>query len=137
MILINRWSRKWSCTEFMKFFLFLLFFNNGRKNNFRNVTIFISYPMYFGALRTNINSKNQKSIIKWSFWAKIWAFPPIWRSLADLGEDDQFWGQNDHIMILFLFFELIFVLSAPKYIGYDIKIVIFRNLFFLTSFENN
>ena len=59
----------------MKFFLFLLFFNNGRKNNFRNVTIFISYPMYFGALRTNINSKNQKSIIKWSFWPQNWAFP--------------------------------------------------------------
>ena len=60
MILINRWSQKWPCTEFMKFFIFLLFFNRGRKNNFRNVTIFISYPMYLGALRTNINSKNKK-----------------------------------------------------------------------------
>ena len=77
IILINRLSRKWSCTEFMKFFLFLLFFNNGRKNNFRNVTIFISYPMYFGALRTNINSKNQKkNIIYWCFWPQNCSFPP-------------------------------------------------------------
>ena len=61
----------------------------------------------------------------------------IWRSLADLGEDDQFWGQNDHLMILFWFFELIFVLSAPKYIGYDIKIVTFRKLFFRPLLKNN
>ena len=26
------------------------------------MTIFISYPMYFDALRTNINSKNEKKV---------------------------------------------------------------------------
>ena len=40
------------------------------------MTIFASYPMYIDALRTNINSKNQKSIIYWSFWPENWAFPP-------------------------------------------------------------
>ena len=40
-------------------------------------------------------------------------------------------------MILFWFFELIFVLSAPKYIGYDIKIVTFRKLFFRPLLKNN
>ena len=37
----------------------------------------------------------------------------------------------------FFFFELIFVLSAPKYIGYDIKIVTFRKLFFRPLLKNN
>ena len=40
-------------------------------------------------------------------------------------------------MVFFWFFELIFVLSAPIYIGYDIKIVIFRKLFFRPLLKNN
>ena len=95
------------------------------------------YPMCFGALRTNINSKNRKRIIYWSLWPQNWIFPSNWRSLADLGWNEQFWGQKDQYMILFRFFELIFVLSAPKYIGYDIKIVTFRKLFFRPLLKNN
>ena len=49
----------------------------------------------------------------------------------------QFWGQKDQYMILFRFFELIFVLSAPKYIGFDIKIFKFRKLFFRPLLKNN
>ena len=32
--------------------------------------------MYFGALRTNINSENQKNIIYWSFWPQNCSFQP-------------------------------------------------------------
>ena len=56
-----------------------------RKKYFRNVTIFISYPMYFGALRTNINLKNQKSIIKWSFWPQNWSSHPKSASDRQIG----------------------------------------------------
>ena len=55
------------------------------------MTIFISYPMYFDALRTNINLKNQKSIIHWSLLPQNWAFPPrIGGSRADLLGNAQF-----------------------------------------------
>ena len=101
------------------------------------MAIFISYPMYFDALRTNINSKNQKSIIKWSFWPQNWSFSPKSASDRQIGGNAQILAQNDHLMILFWFFELIFVLSAPKYIGYDIKIVTFRKLFFRPLLKNN
>ena len=38
------------------------------KINFQNMTIFTSYPMYFDALNTNMNSKNCKCNILWPFW---------------------------------------------------------------------
>ena len=46
------------------------------KINFQNMTIFTSYPMYFDALNTNINLKNRKCNILWSFWLQNWSFPP-------------------------------------------------------------
>ena len=107
------------------------------KINFQNMTIFISYPMYFDALRMNINSKNRKSVIERSFLPQIWSFSPKSASDRQIGGNAQILAQNDHLMILFWFFELIFVLSAPKYIGYDIKIVTFRKLFFRPLLKNN
>ena len=101
------------------------------------MTIFISYPMYFDALRRNINSKNQKSIIKWSFWPQNWSFSPKSAGDRQIEGNAQILGQNDHLMIIFWFFALIFVISAPKHIGYDMKIVTFRTLFFRPLLENN
>ena len=46
------------------------------KINFQNMTIFTSYPMYFDALNTNINLKNRKCNILWSFWLQNWSFLP-------------------------------------------------------------
>ena len=82
--------------------------------------------------------KIKKVSLSGHFWLKFEHFPPFDDhsvTLADLGENDQFWGQNDHLMILFWFFKLIFVLSASKYIGYDTKIVTFRFDFFRLSFH--
>ena len=50
--------------------------------------------------------------------------------IAGFGGNDQFWSQNDHNMLHFRFFKLIFVFSASKYIGYDVKIVIFWKFIF-------
>ena len=50
--------------------------------------------------------------------------------IAGFGENYQFWSQNDHNMLHFRFFKLIFVFSASKYIGYDVKIVIFWKFIF-------
>ena len=43
---------------------------------------------------------------------------------------EQFSGQNGHNMLHLQFFEFIFVFSASKYIGYDVKIVIFWKFIF-------
>ena len=59
------------------------------------------------------------------------------QSDRQMGENAQIWAKNDHLMKLFWFFKLIFVLSAPKYIGYDIKIFTFRKLFFRPLLKNN
>ena len=44
--------------------------------------------------------------------------------------NEQFSGQNGHNMLHLQFFEFIFVFSASKYIGYDVKIVIFWKFIF-------
>ena len=44
------------------------------KINFQNMTIFTSYPMYFDALNTNMNSKNCKCNILWPFWPENCSF---------------------------------------------------------------
>ena len=38
------------------------------------MTIFTSYPMYFDALNTNMNSKNCKCNILWPFWPENCSF---------------------------------------------------------------
>ena len=62
---------------------FLLFFNNGRKNNFRNMTIFTSYPMYFDPLRTMVGLKNRIYLIKYMFFPKNVSKPPDFAKVRD------------------------------------------------------
>ena len=81
--------------------------------------------------------KIEKVSFNGHFGLKMGRFAPNPPVIVRLRGNAQFWGQNDHLMILFWFFELIFVLSAPKYIGYDIKIVTFRKLFFRPLLKNN
>ena len=51
-------QRTWSCQKL----------NKSRKNNFRNVMIFISYPMYFDPIRTMVKWKNRIYFIEGVFW---------------------------------------------------------------------
>ena len=41
------------------------------------MTIFTSYPMYFDALNTNMNSKNRKSNTFWPFWLENYSLAMI------------------------------------------------------------
>ena len=51
--------------------------------------------------------------------------------MADLAVNYYFWLRNE---TFFLFFELIIVITASKYIRYDIKIVVFRKCIFQLLF---
>ena len=67
------------------------------------MTIFTSYPMYFDALRTIINSKNQKSIFLWPFWPQNWSLLP--KSVSDRQIEGKSvvlgpkWSLNDTFLI--------------------------------------
>ena len=83
--------------------------------------------MYFDALNKNMNSKNYKCNILWPFWPKNCSFGyDRWIR----GEMTSFGAKMTTICYIFYFFELIFVFSASKYIGYDVKIVIFCKFIF-------
>ena len=53
-----------------------------------------------------------------------------WPWSLDSGRNDQFLSQNEHNMLHFRIFKLIFVFSASKYIGSDVKSVIFWKFIF-------
>ena len=71
---------------------------------------------------TRISTQNFKKISFGSrFGRKTDHFPPNLALIVRLGRNDPFFGQNGYQMIFFWYSELIFVFSASKYIGYDIK----------------
>ena len=71
---------------------------------FQNMMIYASYPMYFDALKTNMNSKNRKSDIFRTFRPQNWSFGGDRRILGNMTTLEPKWPQNDHKMLLFLNF---------------------------------
>ena len=65
--------------------------------------IFVSYPMHFDALKTIINSKNQKSYIKRSILLQNWSFPPKSGDHRLWADFDPF-SANIFIICIFLIF---------------------------------
>ena len=64
------------------------------KNKIQKMTIFASSPTYFDALKTNMNSKNWKSNILWSFWLfcfTSFTLPVLWPKWPEYVTFSFFW----------------------------------------------
>ena len=70
----------------------------------RNVMISTSYPMYFDALKPNINSKNEKKIIiSCHIGPKTGHFPEIWHYRRYEPILDSFWVKTTTNCYFFAF----------------------------------
>ena len=89
------------------------------------MTILISYPIYFGPLRTMVKSKIRIYFIELVLWPKSVSKSPDFAKVCDF---DGFWPKSPimtYLMKQIRIFDFTIALTESKYIGYGIKIVTF------------